>query len=97
MMSFHVFPPHGEVACIQIYTASSFQVHGLCVRAAVKWRHGNLWSQYDLYVVEQHGVLCEVTWCRFVALFEQNWIFKDVSALSLSYWESVVTATNILQ
>jgi len=22
----------------------------------VKWRHSNLWSQYDLYVVRQHGV-----------------------------------------
>jgi len=25
-------------------------------------------SLYDLYVVGQHGVLCEVVWCRFVAL-----------------------------
>jgi len=31
--------------------------------------HSNLWSVYNLYVVGQHGVLCEVTW-RFVALFE---------------------------
>ena len=29
------------------------------------WRHSNLWSQYDLYVVGQHGIL---RW-RFVALF----------------------------
>jgi len=27
-------------------------------------------TQYDLYVVGQHGVLCEVKWWRFVALFE---------------------------
>jgi len=25
----------------------------------VNWRHRNLWSQYDLYAVGQHGVLCE--------------------------------------
>jgi len=36
----------------------------------MKWRHSNLWLYYDLYVVRQHGVLCEVTWWRFVALFE---------------------------
>jgi len=29
-----------------------------------------MWSQYDLYVVEQHGILCEAKWWRFVALFE---------------------------
>jgi len=32
-----------------------------------KWRQSNLWSHYDLYVVPQHGVLCEVKCCRFVA------------------------------
>jgi len=26
--------------------------------------------QYDLYVVRQHGVPCEMKWWRFVALFE---------------------------
>jgi len=36
----------------------------------VNWRHSNLWSQYDLYVVGQHDVLCEVKWRRFVALCE---------------------------
>jgi len=36
----------------------------------VKWRHSDLWSHYDLYVVRQHGVLCEVKRRRFVALFE---------------------------
>jgi len=36
----------------------------------VKWRHSSLWSQYDLCVVGQHGVLWEVKWWRFVALFE---------------------------
>jgi len=36
----------------------------------MKRRHNNLWSQHDLYVVGQHGVLCEVKWWRFVALFE---------------------------
>jgi len=29
-----------------------------------------MWSHYDLYVVGQQGVLCEVKWKRFVALFE---------------------------
>jgi len=38
----------------------------------VKSRRSNLRSQYDLYVVGQHGVLCEVKWRRFVALFEWN-------------------------
>jgi len=28
----------------------------------VKWRHSTLWSHYDLYVMRQHGVLCEVKW-----------------------------------
>ena len=32
-----------------------------------KWRHSNMWSHNDLYVVGQHGVLCEVKWCIFVA------------------------------
>jgi len=36
----------------------------------VKRRHSNMWSQCDLRVVEQHGVLCEVQWRSFVALFE---------------------------
>jgi len=36
----------------------------------MKWCHSNLWSQYDLYVVRQHGVLCKVKWWRSVALFE---------------------------
>jgi len=36
----------------------------------VKWRHSYLWSHYDLYAVGQDGVLCEVKWWRFVALFE---------------------------
>jgi len=27
-------------------------------------------SQYNLYVVGQHSVLCEVNWWRFVTLFE---------------------------
>jgi len=40
----------------------------------MKWRNSNLWSQYDLYVVGQYGVLCEIKWWKFVALFEQNWI-----------------------
>ena len=32
----------------------------------------NLWSRYDLlaYVLLQHGVLCGVKWCKFVALFK---------------------------
>jgi len=33
----------------------------------VKWHRSNLWSHYDLCVVGQHGVLCEVKWWRFVA------------------------------
>jgi len=28
----------------------------------VKWRHSNLWSQYDLHVVGHAIVLCEVNW-----------------------------------
>jgi len=33
-------------------------------RHKLKWRHCNLWSQCDLYVVGQHGVLCDVKWWR---------------------------------
>ena len=40
-----------------------------CIQT-VKWRHSNLWSQDDLYVMGQHSILCEVKWYRFVALFE---------------------------
>jgi len=29
----------------------------------MKWRHSNLWSYYDLYVVGQYGVLCKVKLC----------------------------------
>jgi len=41
----------------------------------VKSRHSNLWWQYDIYAVEQHGmeqhgILCEVKWWKFVALFQ---------------------------
>jgi len=36
----------------------------------VKWRYSNLWSHYNLCVVGQHGIQCEVKWWRFVALFE---------------------------
>jgi len=52
----------------------------------------------DLYVVRQHGVLCEVKWWRFVALFERNWInwFKKMSALSLRVI-LILTITNISQ
>jgi len=32
--------------------------------------HSNLWSWCDLCVVGQHGILCEVKWWRFVALFK---------------------------
>jgi len=28
----------------------------------MKWRNSNLWSEYDLYVVGQYGVLCEIKW-----------------------------------
>jgi len=51
----------------------------------VKWRHSNIWSQCDLYATGQNGVLREVKWWRFVALFEWNWIswFKRMSVLSL--------------
>jgi len=28
--------------------------------------------EYDLYVLGQHGVLCEIKWWRFVVLSEQN-------------------------
>jgi len=33
----------------------------VCIRR-VKWRHSNLWSQHDLYVVGQQRILCEVQW-----------------------------------
>jgi len=51
------------------------------------WRHSNLWSHYDPYVVEQYGALFEITWEDNVTLFEQNRIswFKKISVLSLCY------------
>jgi len=52
----------------------------------VKWRHSSLWWHYDLHVMGQHGVLCEVTLWIFVALFEQNWISwfkKDVRIITI--------------
>jgi len=36
----------------------------------MKWRHSNLWSHYDLYVVGQHGRQREAKWRRSVTLFE---------------------------
>jgi len=39
------------------------QVTGRKLIDRVKLRHcSNLWWQYNLYVVEQQGVLCEVKW-----------------------------------
>jgi len=32
----------------------------MVITDTVKWRHSNLWSRYNLYVVGQHDVLCEV-------------------------------------
>jgi len=46
-------------------------VHKVFDIHSVRWRHSNLQSHYDLYVVEQRGVLCEVKWWRFIALFEK--------------------------
>jgi len=37
----------------------------------LKWRQSNLWSQRDLYVVEQHAVLCELKWCRSVCYWNK--------------------------
>jgi len=36
----------------------------------VTWRHSNLWSRHDLYVVENDAELCEVNWWRFVTLLK---------------------------
>ena len=51
--------------------SASRQINFLKVKIhRVKWHHSNLWSQYDLYVLGQHGILCKVKWWRFVTLFE---------------------------
>jgi len=42
----------------------------LIAMRCVKWHRSSLRSQYDLYVVRQHGVLCEVKCWRFIALLE---------------------------
>jgi len=47
-------------------TPSSFSLahitalNNLAFIRSVKWGHSNVWSHYDLCVVGQHGVLCEV-------------------------------------
>jgi len=68
VMITNVLPRLYESQCICPTTHRMHSVGNAMHR--VKWRNNNLWSQYDLYVVGQHGVLCEVKWWRFVALFE---------------------------
>jgi len=41
-------------------------------RARVKGRQSNLWSRYDLCVVQQHGKLCVVKWWRFVTYWNET-------------------------
>jgi len=55
-----------RVNLLKIFHCAPSQINSL---HRVKWRHSKLWSQYDLYVVRQHGVLWEVMWWRVDALF----------------------------
>jgi len=51
----------------------TFDTNDVLDRPATKNVHiarHDLWSHCDLCVVQQHGVLCEVKWWRFFALFE---------------------------
>jgi len=93
--------PDGELLAIlrPVYSAIRVQhVSDLHPKFALRPHHvyigwsdvTYLWSQCDRHFVGQHVVLCVVKWWRFVALFEWNWIswFKNMSVLSLSYWES---------
>jgi len=51
------------ISCKQLFRVTKYDstMHRL------KWCRRCLWSHYDLYVVGQHGVLCEVKLWRFVA------------------------------
>jgi len=51
------------------YTVASHDQNFLMHR--VKWRHSNLWSRFDLYVVGQRGILWKLSG-RFVALFSNK-------------------------
>ena len=51
------------------YTVASHDQNFLMHR--VKWRHSNLWSRYDLYVVGQRSILWKLSG-RFVALFSNK-------------------------
>jgi len=56
-----VYPPHMELS----FSSSETNPRHVCFWTTicihrVKWRRSNLWSQCDLYVVGQHGVLCKV-------------------------------------
>jgi len=49
---------------IHLATINQISIH------KVNWCHSNLWSHYNLHVVGQHGILCEVKWWRFVTLLQ---------------------------
>ena len=68
----------------------------ICIHR-MKWRHSILCGHITISGLWDNTSHCVKLW--FVALFEQNWIswFKKMSVLSLSYWESDVTTTNISQ
>ena len=53
-----------------------------------------LWSQYDLYVVGQHDVLCEAKWWGFVALFEYK--IESVGLRKIPYYH-YLTKKEMLQ
>jgi len=60
----------------------------------VKWRHSNLWSQYDLYVEGQHGVLTlrmTAALGRFSPLNHKPWLKSVIRCLtvhpSLTPWQ----------
>ena len=76
-----------------IITTNTTLFHGRVLSIhRVKWRHISVVAMRSPFCRSTRHTMRVVKWWRFVALFESNWIswFKDMSVLSLSYWESDV-------
>jgi len=63
----------------------------------VKWRHSNLWSQYDLCVGGKMAHCVKLSGDDLSSYSKKIGSFKKMSVLSLSYKENDVTIANILQ
>jgi len=55
----------------------------------VKWRHSNLWSQYDLYAVRQHGVDSSHYWNRMESVAHRiHHVYDDSIVPGSAPWQS---------